>query len=67
MSEDSAEGFKLFLLLGAPGDERLRAAYRKAENLLHKMLVPHEFVEEADAEDFARAVAGEMQTSGIVA
>lgn len=65
--EDSAEEFKLFLLLGAPGDERLRAAYRKAENLLHKMPVAHEFVEEADAEDFARTVAGEMQKSSVVA
>jgi Protein of unknown function (DUF3037) len=58
--EDSRDPFKLFLLLGAPSDERLRRAYQEAENLLHKMPVPHEFVEESHSEEFAADVASEM-------
>jgi hypothetical protein len=59
--EDSQEQFKLFLLLGRPSDERLLQAYRKAENLLNRMPVDHEFVEESEAEEFARSVASEME------
>jgi hypothetical protein len=62
--EDSRDPFKLFLLLGAPSDERLRSAYQKAENLLHKMPVPHVFVEESEAEEFARSVAAQMEAHG---
>ncbi len=60
--EDSKEPFKLFLLLGAPTDERLKAAYLRAENLLNKMPVDHEFVEESEAEEFAKDVALEMES-----
>lgn len=60
--EDSRDPFKLFLLLGSPSDERLRRAYKEAENLLHKMPVPHEFVEESESEAFAADVAAEMAT-----
>jgi len=59
--EDSQDRFKLVLLLGAPSDERLRGAYVKAENLLHKMPVPHEFVEESEADAFARNLAIAME------
>jgi hypothetical protein len=60
--EDSQDPFKLFLLLGAPSDERLKRAYHEAENLLHKMPVQHEFVEESQSEAFATDVAAEMAT-----
>jgi hypothetical protein len=63
--EDSPDPFKLFLLLGGPTDERLRGAYKKAQNLLHKMPVAHEFVEEREAEEFARNVAIEMETHNV--
>ena len=59
--EDSPDRFKLVLLLGAPSDERLRGAYFKAENLLNKMPVDHEFVQEFEAEAFARNLAIEME------
>jgi hypothetical protein len=60
--EDSKEAFKLFLLLGAPTDERLKAAYLKAENLLNKMPGDPEFIEESEAEEFAKDVAREMES-----
>ena len=65
--EDSQDRFKLVLLLGAPSDERLRGAYIKAENLLHKMPVDHEFVQEFEAEAFARNLAIEMDAHDVSA
>jgi hypothetical protein len=59
--EDSSDDFKLHVLLGAPSDPRLDAAFRKAENLLHKMPVKHEFVRESEAPEFAVALAAEIE------
>jgi hypothetical protein len=50
----SQEPFKLNVLLGKPQDPRLRDAYTRAENLLNKMPVKHEFVREEEADTFAR-------------
>jgi hypothetical protein len=58
---DSAESFKLYLLLGEPRDQRLQAAFRKAENILAKMPGQREFVREQEAEDFAEEVEFEIK------
>lgn len=44
---------KLFLLLGKPQHRSLRTAYEKAKNLLHRMPLDHEMVEEEQADSFA--------------
>jgi hypothetical protein len=46
--------------------EAHRAAYVKAKNLLHKIPVPHELVEENDAEEFARKLAAYMREHGVI-
>jgi hypothetical protein len=50
---DSVEPFKLFLLLGEPGDAKLGEAFKKAQNILAKMPVQRELVRESEAEQFA--------------
>jgi len=57
---------KLYLLLGPPQLEAHRAAYVRAKNLLHKIPVPHELVEENDAEEFARKLAAYMREHGVI-
>jgi len=58
--QDSHEDFKLYLLLGAPTETRLRDAYHKAANLLNKMPVKHDFVKEDEAASFAATFADEI-------
>lgn len=60
--QDSTDAFKLYLLLGKPSDSSLQTAYEKAENLLHKMPVKHEFINEAEAAAFAVSFADEVKT-----
>lgn len=55
---------KLYLLLGQPRPEHYKA-YENAKNLLHKMPVPHEIVEENESEDFAREISSFMKEHGI--
>ncbi|NOT54380.1 MAG: DUF3037 domain-containing protein [Deltaproteobacteria bacterium] len=57
----SSESFKLYLLLGKPHQEKLRASFVKAENILHKMPCRHEFVGEDEAAKFAVAVEDELK------
>ncbi len=57
---DAPEKFKLHLLLGEPSIEKLRPAYTKAENILHKMPCDPVFVREREAEDFSRTLAADM-------
>jgi hypothetical protein len=57
---DSNDPFELHFLLGSPSDSHLENAFRKAENLLHKMPVKHEFIREAEAEEFAKTLATEI-------
>ena len=57
---------RLYLLLGPTHLEANRAAYVKAKNLLHKIPVPHELIEEDAAEDFARELADYMRRYGII-
>lgn len=62
---DAAEKFKLYALLGAPSDDRLRPAYIKAQNIMHKMDVPHDFVREDEAAGLARSLALEIVRSPV--
>lgn len=55
--QDSSEDFKLYFLLGRPTDPSLREAYAKAENLLHKVPVQHEFIAEDEAREFVDSLA----------
>ena len=69
-SADAIEGEarlgKLHLLLGRPQNETHQKHYIKAKNILHKMRVPHQLVEEDEAEDFAKEIAGYMRTHGLI-
>ncbi len=58
---DSAEPFRIHLLIGEPKDERLKPASVKAENILNKMPVKKDFIKESDAESFAEELASEMK------
>ena len=58
---DGGEEFKLNLLLGAPHDERLKSAFIKAQNILHKLPCPHEFIREDEAERFALDLKKEIE------
>ncbi len=58
---ESEEKFKLYLLLGGPHDEKLRASFVRAKNILHKMPCEHEFVSEGDADEFAALIEQELR------
>jgi hypothetical protein len=58
---DSADPFRIHLLLGEPRDERLLATFDKAQNILHKMPGKKEFVHESEAEAFAEELAREVR------
>lgn len=58
---DSAEKFKLYLLLGEPQDKRLQSNFAKAQNILNKMPVKKEFVRESEAEAFAEEFEQEIR------
>lgn len=57
---ESAERFRIHWLLGEPQDERLKATFIKAENILNMMPGKKEFVRESEAEAFAEELAAEM-------
>ena len=57
----SSERFKLFLLLGAPSDEKLRKAFSQAENILREMPGDKELVREDQADDFAEHLKTEIE------
>jgi len=58
--KESDEKFHLWMLLGEPRDEKLRTAFGKALNILHKMPVKTDFVSEKDASKFSRELEKEM-------
>ena len=58
--KDSNEDFRLWVLLGEPRLEKLRPAYAKALNILHKMPVKMELVREEEAPKFSNELAEEM-------
>jgi hypothetical protein len=57
---DSPEKFRTCLLLGEPREAGMRAAFIKAQNLLHKIPGEKEFVRESQREAFAADLASEM-------
>ena len=59
--QDSLDPFRLCLLLGEPADERLKATFVKAQNILNKMPGQKEFVRESEAEAFAEELAREVR------
>jgi len=59
--QDSADEFKLYLLLGEPQQEDLRRAFERAVSILNKLPVPKEIIRESDAELFSETFAREMQ------
>jgi hypothetical protein len=61
---DSKEQFTLHFLLGKPRESKLQTAYVQAQNILNKMPVRHEFVQEDEAEEFAEALANEIKEHG---
>jgi hypothetical protein len=56
---------KFYLLIGEPRNEAHRSAYEKAKNVLHKMPVKHEIIEEGEAEHFAEELASYMKHHGV--
>jgi len=56
---------KLSILLGRPQNEEYQKHYIRAKNILHKMPVKHELVEEHEAEDFAKELADYMRAHGL--
>ena len=57
---DSAESFKIHLLLGQPEDTRLQGTFLKARNILNKMPGNPEFIHENEAESFAEEFEKEV-------
>jgi len=58
--KDSPDKFSLHMLLGEPRDEKLKGTYVKAQNILHKMPVEHEFIKEHEAAQFSSKLAEEI-------
>jgi hypothetical protein len=64
--EASSELGTLYILLGPPLIDAHKPAYIKAKNLLHKMPIKHELIEQEEAEDFADHISTYMREHGIV-
>jgi hypothetical protein len=58
---DSQEKFSLYMLMGMPREDKLQTAYVQAQNILNKMPVKHEFVQEDEAEQFAESLTSEIK------
>jgi hypothetical protein len=63
---ESKDAWVMHVLLGEPQDSKMRTAFVKAQNILHKMPGEHEFVRENEAEAFAESVAREIRAHGDV-
>jgi len=49
------------MLMGMPREDKLQTAYVQAQNILNKMPVKHEFVQEDEAEQFAESLTSEIK------
>lgn len=58
---DSSDPFRIHMLLGEPTDDRLKATFIKAQNILNKMPGEKEFIRESEAEAFAEELSREVQ------
>ena len=56
---------KIYFLLGRPEDSSLLSAYYKAKNILHKLDVSHELVEEDEALEFGEQVVSKIQAHDL--
>lgn len=61
---DSKDKFSLHLLMGKPQESKLQTAFVQAQNILQKMPVKHEFVQEDEAEEFAETLSDEIKEHG---
>ena len=59
--QDAAKEFKLYLLLGEPQDAKLRPAFERAVRNLRNLPIDHQLVQEAEAEDFSKNLAAQME------
>jgi hypothetical protein len=57
---DSSDPFQIHMLLGEPTDDRLKATFVKAQNILTKMPGKKDFIRESEAEAFAEELAREI-------
>lgn len=58
---DSSEPFRIHMLLGEPTDDRLKATFVRAQNILNKMPGKKEFIRESEAEAFAEELARDLK------
>ena len=56
---------KMYLLLGEPRNPALQKAFIEAKNLLNKIPIEKEIIEEKDAEEFAKDLASYMKEHGV--
>lgn len=63
--KENSEIGKLYLLLGAPKNASHKNAYIKAKNLLNKIPIDKEIIEENEAEDFADEITSYMKEHGV--
>ncbi len=56
---------KIYILLGEPRLDSLRGSYIKAKNLLNRIPIDKEIVEEREAEDFAKELTSYMKEHGV--
>lgn len=63
--EENKDIKKIYVLLGAPRIESLRSSYVKAKNLLNKIPIDKEIIEEDEAEDFANEITSYMKEHGV--
>jgi len=64
--EDHPDLAKMYLLLGAPQNEAYHARYQRAKDLLNKIPVPHDIIEEDEAADFAKHITDYMRDHGLL-
>lgn len=63
---DSPELSRYYVLLGEPRIKSHKAAYVKAKNLLHKIPIEKQIIEENEARDFADYLADYMEKHGVI-
>jgi hypothetical protein len=62
--KDSEDEFKLYLLLGAPQDDKLQHAFIQAENILNQLPCEHVLVKENEVDSFAGQLSAEIGKHG---
>lgn len=60
----SGEAFNLYFLVGMPSDRKMREIAEKAQNIIHKTSIPHEFIKEDEAVSFAEEFRKKIASHG---